>query len=350
MSVLVTATRWKWLLLGAVALSGCPAPAPPGLTPSAPSATPISTPAPATASPVPVNPATPQPAPVPRPTLSASPAPAPDAAPASSAAPTATPLPSPTSAASPTPTPQPTPTATPVPAPDPTPSPSAEASAAPVTLSKAFHSSGLTLGPGESEAELLARGVPSVASGSTRFFIGYQQVSANNQNPVLVRFDQGVQTWLRSDYESSGDDSRGYGLLWDGGTRLYAVFSSTGSQGDSSQDFRRFAQQGWLRSYGAGGGPKVAVLARIEAASGEVTAASFVSARLSNGNSNSLQINDLTLQSESLQVSASAWYSPRNPDTSPMRCSGSSPFAYSLNFSLDLRQVLQASAENCTPE
>lgn len=219
-----------------------------------------------------------------------------------------------------------------------------------MSTSKSFHTSGLTLGANESEAELLARGVPSVASGSTRFFIGYQQVSANNQNPVLVRFDQGVQTWLRSDYESSGDDSRGYGLLWDGGNQLYAVFSSTGSQGDSSQDFRRFAQQGWLRSYGAGGGPKVAVLARIEPASGEVRAASFVSAQLSNGNSNSLQVKDLALQGEALTVQASAWYSPRNPDTSPMRCSGSSPFAYSLDFSLDLSQVLKASAENCAPE
>lgn len=284
----------------------------------------------------------------PSPAASASPAgvptPATTAVPAASASPTAMP-----STPTPAPVASPTPSATPVPAPFVMPSiaPTLVPTIGLTSPVQAVHPSGQLIGPDESEAQLLARGVPAVTLADTRIFTGYQQVSANNQNPVLVRFDQGVETWRRSDYETSGDDSRGYALIWDGDATLYAVFSSTGTQGDSSQDFRRFARNGWLRSYGAGGGPKVAVVAQIDPRSGDVLAASFLSAQLSNGNSNSLAVTDLALTPEALMITANAWYSPRQPDARPMRCTGSSPFVYRLQFRRDLRTVLTADADRC---
>jgi len=42
----------------------------------------------------------------------------------------------------------------------------------------------------------------------------------------------------------TNDDSTGYRLLWDGEGVMDAVFSTTGTQGESSQDFRRFATRG----------------------------------------------------------------------------------------------------------
>lgn len=47
------------------------------------------------------------------------------------------------------------------------------------------------IGANETEAELLARDVLHVQYGDTRIFVGYRQVTANNQDPVVVRFDQG---------------------------------------------------------------------------------------------------------------------------------------------------------------
>jgi hypothetical protein len=44
---------------------------------------------------------------------------------------------------------------------------------------------------------------------------------------------------------------------------LYGVFTATGTQGTSSTDYRRFTTTGWLTSYGAGGGPKVSVILKI---------------------------------------------------------------------------------------
>ena len=61
--------------------------------------------------------------------------------------------------------------------------------------------------------------------------------------------------WVRTDYEITGADSRGYGLFWSGAD-LYGVFSVDGTQGTSAEDFRRAssdASTGWIRSYGSGG-------------------------------------------------------------------------------------------------
>ncbi len=203
-----------------------------------------------------------------------------------------------------------------------------------------------TFNPNDSEAELSS--VLKVDDGTTSFYIGYQQVSSNNQNPILAKFENGQQVWVKTDYELTGDDSKGYGLLWDGADRLYAVFSSTGAQGSSSEDFRRFAQNGWLSSYGASGGPKVAVLAKINPADGTVENASFLYAKLSNGNSNSMNVKALSFDENwNLVVNADSWYSPLNVDQQPFSCSGSSPFDYSITFNPDLSEALSASANGC---
>jgi hypothetical protein len=200
--------------------------------------------------------------------------------------------------------------------------------------------------PSDAEADLT--NITSIRDGNTSFYIGYQQVSSNNQNPILAKFKDGQQVWVKTDYEITNDDGKGYGLLWDGGDRLYAVFSATGSQGSSSEDFRRFAQNGWLTSYGAGGGPKVAILAKINPANGEVEHATFLYAKLSNGNSNSMSVKGLSFDADwNVVVDADSWYSPLNVDKQPFSCSGSSPFDYTISFNPDLTEALSASAEGC---
>ncbi|MBD2090904.1 hypothetical protein H6F67_13690 [Microcoleus sp. FACHB-1515] len=208
----------------------------------------------------------------------------------------------------------------------------------------------------DSEAAIRRKGGAVVAVGQTRFYIGYQQVNANNQNPILIRFDNGRRTWCQTTYETSNDDSRGYGLVWNGQGVLYAVFSSTGTQGTPSQDFRRFATRGWLTSYGNGGGAKAAVLARINPATGNVTAATFLSSVLTSGRTNSIQVTALNLRGDRealperyrLVVEADSWFAPRRIDRQPMQCTGSSPFRYRLEFSGNLQSVIRASADRCS--
>ncbi|RCJ40247.1 hypothetical protein A6770_10940 [Nostoc minutum NIES-26] len=208
-------------------------------------------------------------------------------------------------------------------------------------------SKGVTFTCNDSEATIKAKNGPKVAIGLTTIYIGYQQVSSANKDPRIVRFDNGVKKWCRSDYETTNDDGTGYGLLWDGRNVLYGVFSSTGSQ--TGNDFRRFATSSWLSSYGSGGGAKVAVIARINPTNGNVDYATFLSAKkVTDGKTNSLVVTNLSWNGTNLTVKADSWWSPRRPDRNPMICSGSSPFKYTATFTGDLKKVNSASAVNCT--
>lgn len=198
----------------------------------------------------------------------------------------------------------------------------------------------------DSEATIKAKNGPKVSIGVTNIYIGYQQVSSINKDPRIIRFDNGVRKWCRSNYETTLDDGTGYGLLWDGGNVLYGIFSSTGSQ--TGYDFRNFTQGRWLSSYGSGGGAKVAVIARINPLNGDVSYATFVTARkLSDGKTNSLVVTSLSWNGTTLKVLADSWANPRRADRNSMICTGASPFKYTAVFTADLTKVNSASAINC---
>ena len=201
------------------------------------------------------------------------------------------------------------------------------------------------------ESDIQALGGPSITIDSQTIYIGYRQVSPNNQNPILVSFDSqnSDNNWVRTDYEVTGADSRGYGLFWSD-SDLYAVFSIDGAQGTSSEDFRRAsrdATQSWLRSYGSGGGAKISVIARIDPTTGELLDAAHLSALLSSGRSNTLVINDISVNaSNNLVIQAQSFFSPRRPDGSALTQigSGSSPFDYTVEITPDLTRVVSTSA------
>jgi hypothetical protein len=205
----------------------------------------------------------------------------------------------------------------------------------------------VTFSCNDSEATIKAKNGPRVVNGNTAFYIGYQQVSSNNKNPVTIRFNSGIKSWCRTDYETTNDDGTGYGLYWNGNDVLYGVYSSTGSQ--TGSDFRRFATGRWLSSYGKGGGPKVAVIARINPANGEVNYATFLTAKKAdNGNTNSLVVKTLSWNGTNLTVQAKSWWLPRRANTNSMTCSGSSPYIYTAVFTGDLTKVNSASAATCS--
>lgn len=198
-----------------------------------------------------------------------------------------------------------------------------------------------------SETAVRALGGPSITVDNTTLYIGYEQVTSLNQDPRLISFTNGVRDWYRTDYEVTNDDGTGTGLVWDGTTdSLYATFTSTGTQSTADQDFREFATNGWLPSYGQGGGAKVSILARIDPATGNVLDATFISAVLSNGNSNTLRVTGLGLNGDNVVVSADSFFSPRRTDKTAMTFTGSggSPFGYTIEFNPDLSTALRAEA------
>ncbi|NEQ51935.1 MAG: DUF4114 domain-containing protein [Leptolyngbya sp. SIO3F4] len=200
----------------------------------------------------------------------------------------------------------------------------------------------------DTEADIQASGAQQITIGDQRIYIGTNQVSGNNQNPIIASF--GSQNWVGTDYEITGADGRGLGLVWTG-TALYAVFTVDGTQGSPSEDFRRKSQDAttaWLRSYGQGGGPKASVIGQIDPATGELLAAAYLTAILSSGNSNTLTVTDIGTNNDgNLVVQAESFFSPRRPDGTAMTqvdTQVSSPFAYTVELTPDLQRVLSTRA------
>jgi hypothetical protein len=192
-----------------------------------------------------------------------------------------------------------------------------------------------------------ANAAASVTQGSSTIFAAYRQVSGNNQDPVIARFTSGTQDWCNDGYETTGDDGRAYGLYWDGGGDFYGIFSATGTQ--PGDNYTRFTQNGWLTSYGSGGGGKVIILLRINATTGAAIDGTYVTARLSNGNSNSAQATGIDVVNGNVVLRYNAWFSPRNTDKSAMSCSGGSPFDTYIEFNGTLTTAIGTTASRCTP-
>jgi hypothetical protein len=129
--------------------------------------------------------------------------------------------------------------------------------------------------------EMLAAGAPSIRFGDTTLVMGFEHVSGNEQDPVVARFDAGAHTYCTY-HEAGGPDGRAHGLTWDGGAHAYVVFTVVGG----GSGIETATQNGWLPSYGSGGGPKVSVLTRLVTATGEFDAGTFVIAKKKDGKTN----------------------------------------------------------------
>ncbi len=207
--------------------------------------------------------------------------------------------------------------------------------------------------PKTSEASIIASGADKIKIGTQTIYIGTEQVTSINQNPIVRSIDpvNPSKNWLRTDIETTGTDGRGLGIAWTG-SALYGVFSVDGTQGTPSQDFRRAsggAQQNWLKSFGPGGGKRIAVIGQLDPATGKLLKAAHLSSVLSNGQTNSLSVNGITTNSAgNLVISASSYTSPRRPDGKALtRNSGNtagSPFNYTLEITPDLSRVVRTSA------
>jgi RTX calcium-binding nonapeptide repeat (4 copies) len=224
-----------------------------------------------------------------------------------------------------------------------------------LTIAKGNTDPIVTPGATISEADAAGRALNKLVQGTTTLYIGYNQVTSGsngNQDPWVASFTNGKLNWYRKDYEVTPDDSRGTDLVWDGGSNLYAAFTSTGTQGTPEQDFRRFATNGWLKSYsdaspGGGGGGKVAILAKLDPLTGDVLTASFLTA-LNGTKTNSVSVKDLTLNGDNLVVQADTAFAPRKSDKTALTRNGTATVSpnYTVEFASDLRSVLTVSSPN----
>lgn len=200
----------------------------------------------------------------------------------------------------------------------------------------------------DDESTLIDNDVAVVSNDNTNIYIGTNQISNDNQDPILTSFTNGTRNWTTTDIETTGADSRGIALLWDGNNELYAAFTTDGTQGSVSEDFRRFTNNGWLTTYGQGGGAKATVLLKIDPNTGMgiVGNGTFVSALLSNGDINTLVPTNMSFSGTNIILEADSFFNPRRitKDKMVQTTSGDSPFDYTISFNNSLTQANSAIA------
>ena len=210
----------------------------------------------------------------------------------------------------------------------------------------ALNSTTVKFNAGTSEANLIDLGAAKISFGNTTIYIGTNQVSGNNQDPIVTSFTNGIRDWVNS-YDSSGIDGRGVGLLWDeASSNLYGVFTADGGS-NGANSFGAATQGGWLSSYGRGGGPKASVLLKLNPDSGEAEAGTYLRSQLSSGNTNTVAPTDLDFVDGEVVFYGDAFFTPLGTDKQPFTEKTSddgSPFAYRVVLSADLATATQAEA------
>lgn len=151
------------------------------------------------------------------------------------------------------------------------------------------------------------------AFGNT-YEVGYEQASSNNQNPFVLKKDaQGTLLW-KINHEESPVDGRALLIGIDPEDRIWVTFTVDGGSNENTYITRHKVDNNafsnvFMNSYGSGGGAKVSVLAQINPETGSIIKGTFITARLTSGNTNSLSIDRIAFNDEGvlLETSSAAW-------------------------------------------
>lgn len=148
-----------------------------------------------------------------------------------------------------------------------------------------------------------------------RYEVGYDQVTSINQNPFVRKLNASGQEVWRVVYENTPVDGRAVWVALDANQSPYVVFSVDGGSNDAAAINKKEldnanAFSGVFQSgYGSGGGPKASIIARLNPDNGKIAKATFVTARLTDGKTNTLNITKFGFQNGKVafEVSAAAW-------------------------------------------
>lgn len=193
----------------------------------------------------------------------------------------------------------------------------------------------------------------SDSEGNT-YEVGFDQVSGNNQNPfVIKKSSSGEQLWKVS-HESTGVDCRAAMVSVAENGSPWVVFTLDGGSNDGTYITKKEVSSGafdgvFMNSYGSGGGPKVAVLAKLNPDNGKIEKGTFLTARLTSGKTNSLSVEKIgfTDGKFALEASSAAW--PPGKGSSYVRMPDitdedrtDNKFLLYYEFSADLSQITEA--------
>ncbi|MDX1904814.1 MAG: hypothetical protein SFU27_11710 [Thermonemataceae bacterium] len=146
------------------------------------------------------------------------------------------------------------------------------------------------------------------------YSVGYEQVSSNNKDPFVLKKDaNGNQLW-KYNHESTSVDGTAYLVILDNNAQPWVVFSVDGGSNDADYISKKWVETNafsnvFMNSYGNGGGPKVAVLAQLDANTGKILKGTFLTARKDDGKTNTFTIKSIGTNNGNIAFEAetTAW-------------------------------------------
>ncbi len=153
-----------------------------------------------------------------------------------------------------------------------------------------------------------------VDANNNEYSIGFDHATSINQNPTIIKKDAtGKQIW-KVTYETTPVDGRGNLIALDSDNIPWAVFSVDGGSTDAGFINKKQIASGafsnvYMNGYGSGGGAKVAVFAKIDPANGNILKGTFIIAKLTSGNTNTLNITKMGFKNGNVafEISSAAW-------------------------------------------
>mgnify|MGYP001080020626 FL=1 len=151
-------------------------------------------------------------------------------------------------------------------------------------------------------------------SKGNQYSVGFDQASGNNQDPFVIKKDgQGNQIW-KITHENTGVDGRAVWVTIDSNDNPWVVFTVDGGSNDGGYITKKQVDADafsgvFMNSYGSGGGPKASVIALLDPATGNIKKATFMAARLTSGNTNTLNITQIGFNDGNLafEIASAAW-------------------------------------------
>jgi len=197
-----------------------------------------------------------------------------------------------------------------------------------------------------SEDEADYSGMPKITVGATTMYAGWQQVSGNNQDPFVARFDDGERIYCEY-HENDGPDGRALSITWDGGEHAYVVYTVVGGGSDLE------GRGGWLGAYApgaiSGGGPKVSYVGRVNVKDGSLSSGTFIISVLSsnkvNGHAPAGAVT--VLEGGNVEFLGSSSHKPIDADGKHHMDCTDYPFDTRYVFSPDLSTLICAESTNC---
>jgi len=151
--------------------------------------------------------------------------------------------------------------------------------------------------------------------------VGYKQVTSTNQNPFVTKKDKSGAVIWSLEHENTPVDGRATLVVLDNEQNPIVVFTVDGGSNDAGYITTKEIEANAFKdvlfhTYGSGGGPRVAIVCKLNKTTGKIIKGTFFMSRTAEGNitavpkTNSLEIKEMAFSASGIFLKVNSWFTP----------------------------------------